>query len=132
MSVGTAFFLVIVSFKIAEFFDGIIPSGEEVSFFMNLLNGLVGDKYLVLTTLTFLALALFLKYFEGINGSQEIGTFLIYLFFVVIGVPASIPLIVQNAPLLLVFVAIIVIINMIISLIAGKVFKYDLEEIIAS
>ena len=130
LSVGTAFFLVIVSFKIAEFFDGIIPSGEEVSFLMNLLNGLIGDKYLVLTTLTFLALALFPKYFEGINGSQEIGTFLIYLFFVVIGVPASIPLIVQNAPLLLVFVAIIVIINMIISLVAGKVFKYDLEEIL--
>ena len=130
LSVGTAFFLVIVSFKVAELFDGLIPSGEGVSFFMNLLNGLFGDKYLVLTTLTFIALALFPKYFEGINGSQEIGTFLIYLFFVVIGVPASIPLIVQNAPLLLVFVAIIVIVNMIISLIAGKVFKYDLEEIL--
>ena len=41
LSVGTAFFLVIVSFKVAEFFDGIIPSGEEVSFLMNLLNGLI-------------------------------------------------------------------------------------------
>lgn len=130
LSVGTAFFLVIVSFKIAAFLDGIIPSGEDVSFFMNLLNGLFGDKYLVLTTITFLALALFPRYFEGINGSQEIGTLLIYLFFVVIGVPASIPLIIQNAPLLLVFVAIIVIVNMIISLVAGKLFKYNLEEIL--
>ncbi|GEN83780.1 putative membrane protein YjcL [Sporosarcina luteola] len=130
LSVGTAFFLVIVSFKIAAFLDGVIPSGEDVSFFMNLLNGLFGDKYLVLTTITFLALALFPRYFEGINGSQEIGTLLIYLFFVVIGVPASIPLIIQNAPLLLIFVAIIVIVNMIISLVAGKLFKYNLEEIL--
>jgi len=130
LSVGTAFFLVIVAFKIAAFLVGIIPSGEDVSFFMNLLNGLFGDKYLVLTTITFLALALFPKYFEGINGSQEIGTLLIYLFFVVIGVPASIPLIIQNAPLLLVFVAIIVIVNMIVSLVAGKLFKYDLEDIL--
>lgn len=130
LSVGTAFFLVIVAFKIAAFLDGVIPSGEDVSFFMNLLNGLFGDKYLVLTTITFLALALFPKYFEGINGSQEIGTLLIYLFFVVIGVPASIPLIVQNAPLLLVFVAIIVSVNMVISLVAGKLFKYDLEDIL--
>lgn len=130
LSVGTAFFLVIVAFKIAAFLDGVIPSGEDVSFFMNLLNGLFGDKYLVLTTITFLALALFPRYFEGINGSQEIGTLLIYLFFVVIGVPASIPLIIQNAPLLLIFVAIIVIVNMIISLVAGKLFKYNLEEIL--
>jgi uncharacterized membrane protein len=96
-----------VSFKIAEFLDELIPSGEETSFFLNLLNGLFGDKYLMLTTLTFLALALFPKYFESINGSQEIGTFLIYLFFVVIGIPASILLIVQNAPLLLVFVSLL-------------------------
>ena len=130
MSLGTAFFLVVVATKIAEFFAGIIPSGEEVGFGWNLLSGLIGDQYLVLTTLTFLALALFPRYFDGINGSQEIGTFLIYLFFVVIGIPASIPLIVQNAPLLLVFVAVIVIVNLTVSLTAGKLLKYDLEEIL--
>lgn len=130
LSVGTAFLLVMVSFKIAEFLDGVIPSGEGTSFFLNLLNGLFGDQYLMLTTLTFLALALFPKYFELINGSQEIGTFLIYLFFVVIGIPASIPLIVQNAPLLLVFVFIIVVVNLAVSLTAGKLLKYDLEEIL--
>ena len=130
MSLGTAFFLVVVATKIAEFFAGVIPSGEEVAFGWNLLGGLIGDQYLVLTTLTFLALALFPRYFDGINGSQEIGTFLIYLFFVVIGIPASIPLIVQNAPLLLVFVAVIVIVNLTVSLTAGKLLKYDLEEIL--
>jgi uncharacterized membrane protein len=130
LSVGTAFLLVMVSFKIAEFLDGLIPSGEEMSFFLNLLNGLFGDQYLMLTTLTFLALALFPRYFESINGSQEIGTFLIYLFFVVIGIPASIPLIVQNAPLLLVFVFIIVVVNLAVSLTAGKLLNYDLEEIL--
>lgn len=130
MSLGTAFFLVVVATKIAEFFAGVIPSGEEVGFGWNLLSGLIGDQYLVLTTLTFLALALFPRYFDGINGSQEIGTFLIYLFFVVIGIPASIPLIVQNAPLLLVFVAVIVIVNLTVSLTAGKLLKYDLEEIL--
>lgn len=130
LSIGTAFFLVVISFKLAELFGSWIPSGEEASFGINLLGGIFGDKYLVLTTITFLALAFFPKYFEGINGSQEMGTFLIYLFFVVIGIPASIPLIVQNAPLLLVFVAIIVGINMLVSLTAGKLFKFDLEEIL--
>lgn len=130
LSIGTAFFLVIVSFKLADLFGSWIPSGEDASFGINLLAGLFGDKYLVLTTITFLSLALFPKYFESINGSQELGTFLIYLFFVVIGIPASISLIFKNAPLLLIFVAIIVAINMLISLVAGKLFKYDLEEIL--
>ena len=130
LSLGTAFFLVVVSFKLAALFGSFVPTGEDVSFGLNLLHGLIGDKYLVLTTITFLALALFPKYFASINGSQEMGTFLIYLFFVVIGIPASIPLIVQNAPLLLVFVAIIVVVNLLISLTAGELFKYDLEEIL--
>lgn len=130
LSAGTAFLLVIIAFKIAEFLDKAIPSGDEVSFFINLVNGLFGDKYLMLTTLTFLALAMFPRYFQSINGSQEIGTFLIYLFFVVIGIPASIPLIIENAPLLLVFVFIIVVVNLAVSLTAGKLLKYDLEEIL--
>lgn len=130
LSVGTAFLLVIVSFKIAGFLGELIPSGEDVSFVLNLVNALFGDNYLVLTTITFTALALFPKYFASINGSQELGTFLIYLFFVVIGIPASIPLIVENAPLLLVFVAIIVFVNMLVSLVGGKLFKYNLEEIL--
>ncbi|PPA69184.1 DUF819 domain-containing protein [Jeotgalibacillus proteolyticus] len=130
MSLGTAFLLVVVATKVADFFGGIIPAGEEVGFGWNLLSGLIGDQYLMLTTLTFLALALFPRYFDGINGSQEIGTFLIYLFFVVIGIPASIPLIVQNAPLLLVFVAVIVIVNLTVSLTAGRLLKYNIEEIL--
>lgn len=130
LSVGTAFLLVIISFKIAGFFDTLIPSGEDASILFNLLNGLVGDKYLVLTTMTFIVLGLFPRYFDNINGSQEIGTYLIYIFFVVIGIPASIPLIIKNAPLLLLFVFIIVLINMIVSLLAGKLLKANLEDIL--
>ena len=73
---------------------------------------------------------LFSKQIGNIKGSNEIGTFLIYLFFFVIGVPASIIMIITNSPLLLVFAAIIVIINMIVSLTFGKIFGFTLEEII--
>ena len=69
-------------------------------------------------------------FFGNINGANELGTFLIYIFFVVIGVPASIPLILTQAPLLLLFTAIIVIVNMVISLGFGKIFKFNLEEIL--
>ncbi|MBM7702084.1 DUF819 domain-containing protein [Metabacillus iocasae] len=132
LAVGTAFLLVIISFKVAQFFDTIIPSGEDVSIVMNIVNGFLGDKYLMLTTVTLGLLAFFPAYFEKINGSQEMGTYLIYLFFVVIGIPASIPLILENAPLLLLFVFIIVVMNMLFSFIGGKLLKSDLEEIIVA
>lgn len=128
MSVGIAFALVILAKKVSIWFDSLIPSGENVNFLLNLLNGLIGDQYLLLTTFTFLALLLFPKFFDSLRGSQEIGTYLIHIFFVVIGIPASIPLIIDNAPLLLVFAFIIVAINLTISLVGAKVFKFELEE----
>lgn len=83
-----------------------------------------------MTTLTML-LATYLPNFMGnIAGAQEIGTFLIHIFFTVIGVPASIYMIVTKAPLLLVFCLIIVLFNMLFSFGFGKLLKSDLETII--
>ncbi|WP_271397315.1 DUF819 domain-containing protein [Salinicoccus roseus] len=130
LAVGTSFVIVSVSFKLAEIFSNLIP--EDANIFLTILRAIIGDNYLMLTTLTLLLVTLIPKYFERINGAQEIGTFLIYIFFVVIGVPASIPLIIQNAPLILLFAAIIVFINMLVSFSLGKLFKFDLEEIILS
>ncbi len=126
-AVGSAFVIVAVSGEIAGLFGRIIPTGN---LFTNLLNGLLGNKYLIMTTVTMLLATYLPNFFGEIKGSQEIGTYLIYLFFVVIGVPASIPLILQKSPLLLVFCAIMVIFNMLITFIFGKILKFDLEEIL--
>ncbi|MEN2767468.1 DUF819 domain-containing protein [Ornithinibacillus xuwenensis] len=130
LAVGSAFTLVAISFKLAELFDQVIPSGDDVSFVLTTINGILGDKYLMLTTITLIAVTVFTRFFERINGAQEIGTYLIYIFFVVIGVPASLPIILENAPLLFVLVFIMVALNMGISFVFGKLFKFNLEEII--
>lgn len=130
LAVGSSFAIVAVSFKLAEFFSNVIPADANI--FLTVLRGIIGDDYLMLTTITLLLVSSIPKFFSSINGAQEIGTFLIYIFFVVIGVPASIPLIIQNAPLILLFAAIIVFINMVISFSFGKLFKFSLEEIILS
>ncbi|WP_042347790.1 DUF819 family protein [Bacillus massiliigorillae] len=130
LAVSSAFILVAVSFKLAEVFGNLIPTGEN--FIFTLLRGILGDKYLLLTTITLIAVTVFSNFFEKIRGAQEIGTYLIYLFFVVIGIPASISMIIKQAPLLLVFVLIMVVVNMLVSLGLGKVFKFSLEEIIVA
>jgi uncharacterized membrane protein len=125
--VALSFIIVWVSTEIAAVLKAVIPTGN---FAYDLLNGLLGNKYLLITTFTMLLATYAPNFMSGIHGAQEIGTFLIYIFLVVIGVPASIPVILSQAPLLLVFTAIIVAVNMIISLVVGKIFKFDLEEIL--
>lgn len=126
-SVSTAFVIVAISAECAKWFGSIIPTTNPV---LNIFNSLLSNKYLLITTFTMLGATFFSNYFSNIKGSQEIGTFLIYIFFVVIGVPASISLILQRSPLLLLFCAIMVGINMLVTFVMGKLLKFNLEEII--
>lgn len=70
--------------------------------FLRLLEDFFGNKYLLITTFTMILSSTFSDKMEKIQGAQEIGTFLIYIFFAVIGSPASISLIIKKSPLLLV------------------------------
>ena len=90
----------------------------------------LANKYILLTSITVILATVFSNFFKKLIGSQEIGTFLIYIFFAVIGIPASIKRIVVNSPLLLVFCAIMVIINMVITFAFAKLFNFSLEEAI--
>ncbi len=126
-AVAIAFVIVWISTEISAVLASVIPTGN---FVLNLFNGFLGNKYLLITTFTMLLATYAPNFISNIHGAQEIGTFLIYIFLVVIGVPASIPVILSQAPLLLVFTFIIVAINMIISLVLGKLFNFSLEEIL--
>lgn len=126
-SISIAFVLVAISFKISELVNEYIPKNNHL---MEILVSIIGDQFLLLTTLTLVTVALFSKFFENLNASDELGTFLIYIFFVVIGVPASIPIIIKTAPLLFIFVAVILIFNLSITLFFGKLFKFNIEEML--
>ncbi|WIV13057.1 DUF819 family protein [Proteiniborus sp. MB09-C3] len=123
--IAISFVIVAVSSAIADFFSKVIPTGNLG---LDLLNGLLGNKYMIITTITMLLATKFSGFFGKIGGAQEIGTFLIHIFFAVIGVPASISLIVTKSPILLVFCAIIVFTNLVVTLLFGKLLKFNLEE----
>lgn len=129
LNIGTAFAIVVVSVKAAGFFKERFAS-DGGSLFVQFISGILGDQYLVLTTLTLAATFAFPHYFEKMRGTQEIGTYMIYLFFVVIGIPADLRIILINAPLLLAFVFIVAISNLLVSLAAGRIFRFRLEEIL--
>lgn len=126
-SIAISFIIVAISGEVAGLFSRVIPTGNLL---LNLLNGLLGNKFLIMTTVTMILATKFSDFFSNLNGAQEIGTFLIYIFFTVIGVPASIPLILKKSPILLVFCGIIVLVNMLFTFFMGRIFKFDLEDMI--
>ena len=126
-SIAISIAIVTVSREAGAIIGNIIPTSNG---FLSLMNTLFSNQYLLISTFTIILVSLMPNFFTKINGPQEIGTFLIYLFFVVIGVPASIMMIIQNAPLLLVFCFVMVAVNMLFSFVGGKLLNYSVEEII--
>lgn len=115
---------------IAAFLGGAIPANNA---FMKIIATFFGSQYVWITTVSIIAATCFADKFEEMHGSQEIGTYLIYLFLFVIGVPANIYTVITDAPLLLVLTLIMVAVNMIFCFGAAKILGFDLEEaIIAS
>lgn len=125
---ASSMLIVLISFKLSAVLKALLGTSDNI--IGDLIISLITDKYLLLTTITFIVASIFRNSFEKLNGSQELGTYCIYLFFVVIGIPASIGLIVTKAPLLFVFVFIIAMVNLAITMGVGKLFKFSVEEVV--
>ena len=90
----------------------------------------LGSQYVWITLISVIFASVFEKQANSMHGAQEIGTLFIYMFFFIIGVPASIMEILMHAPLLFVFCLIMVILNMLFCFIGGKILNFPLEDIL--
>ena len=119
-NIAYAVTIVFLSNIISHAIAGVIPTDNAV---LKMCNIFFGSQYVWITTYGE-------KQVEKMNGAQEIGTYFIYMFLFVIGVPASIVEIITNTPALLLFTAIMVIVNMIFCFTGGKLLKFNLEDCI--
>ena len=78
LSLGASMAIVAVAFTVSKWLKGILGEGSNMA--TNMLFSLVTDKYLLLTSLTLLVIALFRNGVRKLDGSQELGTYGIYLF----------------------------------------------------
>ena len=127
MNFAYAVLVVFAAKLIAAFIGGLIPDSGVA---LHMLHTFFGSEYVWITTVSMACATFGEKQVAKLSGSQEIGTYLIYLFLFVIGVPASIVKIIQETPLLLVFTGIMVLVNMLFCFIGGKLLHFDLEDII--
>jgi uncharacterized membrane protein len=121
-SLAIAFAIAMISIKISRFFNA--PEMPVI------INMVFGQQYLVLTTLSVLFPIIFPGTAKKLVGNEELGTFFIFIFFVMIGLPASFAKVVLEAPVMILFCAIILLINFLFTFGMGKLFKYELEELV--
>ncbi len=119
--------VVTISRALGRWCLALIPQG---GWFLNMLRTFFGSQYIWITTISMLFATFCSQQAERMSGAEEIGTYLIYLFFFAIGVPASIGAILRSAPLMLLFCLIIVLVNMLFCLVGGKLIGSSLEEIL--
>ena len=130
VDVAYAVAVVWIAQTIAGAISGLVP--EDPNAFMDFVGKFFGSQYVWITTISVIVATCLDKQVEKFHGTQEIGTYLIYLFLFVIGVPASIHTVVTKAPLLLLLTAIMVIVNMLFCFLGAKLFKFDLEDAIVA
>lgn len=136
MNIAFAVVVVWASNLVAGIFSPFASEGVVTTFQEGLLDFVgkfLGSQYVWITTISVIVATFFSDTAEKMHGSQEIGTYLIYLFLFVIGVPANIYTVLTEAPLFLVLTFLMVVVNMLFCFIGAKVLKFDLEDaIIAS
>jgi len=121
-SIAIALIIAAASVKISAYFSN--PD------FPGPVRAILGQKYLLLTTLAILFPLVFPRLSKKVNGSEELGVFFIFVFFALIGVPASIKTVILEAPRMLLFCAIILAVNLMCTIGLGKLFKFELEELV--
>lgn len=118
------------SVLISNLFSSLFSGGGIAN---EILSKFLGNQYIWITAISVAFATLKPEVADEMAGSQEIGTYLIYMFLFVIGAPANIMTVVTKSPLFLVLCFIIVFINMVFCFLGAKLTKCNLEDaIIAS
>ncbi len=121
LSVATTFVICGVGNLIATFFKGLgLPT---------ILDQLLGSIYLIICTLTIILVTLFPNFFKKLEGAEELGTFMIAMYFVTIGGAADLMQLLKVGPAILASIIFITVGNLGCLFIGAKVLKFNWEDI---
>jgi uncharacterized membrane protein len=98
----------------------------------NIARSIIANPYVLITFLSVAITTTFHRVTEKIQGAEELGMFLLYLFFVVIGLRADLVQVVKHVPVLFLFCLVMALTNLVFTLAAGKLLKQNLEELLLS
>ncbi|MEW6303331.1 MAG: DUF819 family protein [Verrucomicrobiota bacterium] len=97
-----------------------------------IIHSIFGNAFILITVLTVALTTLWHREMENIHGSDELGMYLLYVFFLVIGLRADLVQVILNVPVLFGFCLVMAATNLVFTLVVGKLFKLNLEELLLS
>jgi uncharacterized membrane protein len=92
--------------------------------------GIASAGILFVTALTVALATLFPERLGSIAGAHEVGVLLMQIFFAVIGASASVGLVIRHGLVLFVFAIAILTVHLVVILVAGRLLRLDLAEIV--
>ena len=98
----------------------------------NIGRSIIANPFVLITILSVGITTTFHRFTEKIQGAEELGMYLLYLFFVVIGLRADLVQVVKSVPVLFLFCLVMAVVNVGFTLAAGKLLKQNLEELLLS
>lgn len=120
-ALATSFAIVTVSVVIADWVNA--------TFSNFIICQLFGQKYLLITLFTVILATAFPKFFNSMKGAQDLGIFMMFIFFVAVSIEADLKQVIALGPWLIFFSIVIFVGILFVSLLFGKIFKFSIEEI---
>lgn len=114
----------------------VVACAQQVNHFVHssfppsILTSIFGNMFVLITFFAMFVATVFHRRVEKINGAEELGSFMLYVFLFAIGLPADILTVFRNVPLLFLFCLIMAVTNLVVTLLLGKLLKIDLEELL--
>jgi uncharacterized membrane protein len=129
---GLAFALVAVAGadRLGRLLGAQFGDSSQSGLVIQMAQTLLTNQFVLVTAVSLAMATLFHRQLQSVNGPEEIGGYMLYLFLFTIGLPADLAAVVWNVPLLFVFCGIIAGINVVVTLVLGKLLGFGLEELL--
>jgi uncharacterized membrane protein len=124
LALGIAFVVAAVSIQTTRAIKANVDSRPVQAVFDN--------SFVLITLLIVVLTTVFHRWMERIQGTEELGMYLLYVFFFVIGLRANLWQVILNMPVLFTFCLTIAGTNLVFTLIVGRLLRQNLEELLLS
>ncbi len=136
LDLGKALAVAFIVVAVARLLGGVIEPAfgdiSHASLALQMLQIVCTNKFVLITGASLLAATVFHRPLSRINGPEELGTYMLYLFLFCIGLPADLKMVFVKAPLFFVFCGIIAGVNLGWTLFWGRLFRFNLEELLVA
>ncbi len=88
------------------------------------------NPYVIITFVMLFIATVFHRGMSRIHGADEMGTYLLYTFLFVIGLPANLFVVLRDTPAMFVLCIIIAMVNIVVTLGVGRLLRINLEDLI--